>query len=178
MEHGSPFPMTRMILFFRQTQAAIQNVGSFFALLPQQDYLPTWYERRISGLLGSVEKRTAIKASAHANTPTVNHFDALGHMFLVIADNGSRGKYETRSIFDILGNIRSVINAKGRIVAKKDFDMIGNTLHVASMDGGERWILDNAIGKAILTCDSRDQRFRYTFDAAYASTSDFLARRR
>jgi hypothetical protein len=77
-------------------------------------------------------------------------------MFLVIADNSLKGKYKTRSIFDILGNIRFVIDAKGRIIAKKDFDIIRNIFHVASIDGGERWILDNAIGKVILTWDSRD----------------------
>ena len=127
------------------------DVGSFFALLTQQDYLPTWYKRRISGLLDPEERQTAIKANAHANTPTVNHFNALGRMFLVIADNGSRGKYETRSKFDIVGNVRSVIDAKGRIVVKNDFDMAGSLIHVASRDGGDRWMLGNAVGKAILT---------------------------
>jgi RHS repeat-associated protein len=150
------------------------DVGSFFALLPQQDYLPTWYEARISGGHGPEEKRSAVKVSDHADTPSVNHFDALGRMVLSIADNGSRGKYETRSKLDILDNVRSVVDAKGRVAVKYDYDMIGNCIHVASMDGGSRWMLDNAVGKAILTWNSRDQRFRFTFDALLRPLQTFM----
>jgi RHS repeat-associated protein len=150
------------------------DVGSFFALLPQEDYLPTWYESRIGRDLGREEQRVAEKVVAHANTPSISHFDPLGRMFLVIADNGRKGKYETRSHFDILGNVRSVVDARGRTIMRYDYDMIGNRIHLASMDAGERWMLDNAVGKMILSWDSRDQRFRFKFDGRLRPTQTFL----
>jgi len=127
-----------------------------------------------SGHLGPEEQHTAVKAAAHANTPSVSHFDTLGRMFLVIADNGHRGKYATRSNFDILGNVRSVVDAKCRAIIKYDYDMIGNCIHLAGMDAGERWILDNVTGKAILSWDSRDHRFRFNFNALMRPTQTLL----
>jgi RHS repeat-associated protein len=150
------------------------DIGSFFALLPREDYLPTWYESRIGGELGREEQQIAEKVVAHANTPSISHFDALGRMFLVIADNGGKGKYETRSHFDILGKVRSVVDARGRTIMRYDYDMIGNRVHLASMDAGERWMLDNAVGKLILSWDSRGQRFRFQFDGRLRPTQTFF----
>ena len=57
------------------------DVGDFFSELPDADYLPTWYQQRISGALGPDEQAAAQKAAAHANTPTIAHFDTLGRTF-------------------------------------------------------------------------------------------------
>ena len=91
------------------------DAGDFFSRLPAADYIPTWYAQRQSGALGSLEQDAANKASAHANTPTVAHFDSLGRPFLTIADNASNQYllHSTRVILDIAGNQREVIDANG-----------------------------------------------------------------
>jgi RHS repeat-associated protein len=140
------------------------DVGGFLSRVPDDDYLPTWYQQRISGALGTEEKSAAEKAAKHADTPTIAHMDTLGRTFLTIADNGAAGKYETRVNLDIEGNQRAVIDAKGRIVMKYDYDMLGDRIHQASMEAGDRWMLNNVAGKPMRMWDSRNHIFRTTYD--------------
>ena len=51
--------------------------------------------------------------------------------------------------FDIEGNQREVIDAKDRVVMRYDYDMLGNRIHQASMEAGERWMLNDVAGKPI-----------------------------
>ena len=48
-----------------------------------------------------------------------------------------------------------VIDAKERIVMRYDYDMLGNRIHQASMEAGERWMLNDVTGKPIRAWDSR-----------------------
>ena len=151
------------------------DVGDFFRRLPEADYLPTWYAQRIDDL-GSPEQEAAVKTAIHAGTPTVAHFDTLGRTFLTIAHN--RFKYSntpesdlpteefcaSRVVYDIEGNQREVIDALGRIVMRYDYDMLGNHTHQASMEAGERWMLNDVGGKPIRGWDSRGFIRRMTFD--------------
>ena len=41
-----------------------------------------------------------------------------------------------------------------------DYDMLGNRIHQASMEAGERWMLNDVAGKPIRAWDSRGHRFR------------------
>jgi len=119
--------------------------------LPISEYNPTWYQQRHGGGLGTQEQSAANKAAAHADTSTITHFDSLGRPFLSIANNGKDQNgddvlYETRTILDIEGNQREVRDAikqsgdvQGRIVMRYDYDMLGNRIHQASMEAGERW---------------------------------------
>jgi len=146
------------------------DVGEFFSLLPDADYLPTWYQQRVNDGKGPDEKAAADKAAIHADTPTVAHFDTLGRTFLTIADNGkdangSDQKYRTRTVLDIEGNHRQVIDALDRIVMQYDYDMLGTRLHQASMEAGERWMLNDATGKPIRAWNSRKYAFRTEYDA-------------
>src|SRR5262249_45199270 len=130
------------------------DVGEFFSGLPDKDYLPTWYQQRINGAEGPEEKAAAEKAAKHADTPTIAHFDSLGRPFLTIADNGKDAngndqKYRTRMVLDIEGNHREVIDALDRVVMRYDYTMLGTTLHQASMEAGERFMLNEVTGKPI-----------------------------
>jgi RHS repeat-associated protein len=141
------------------------DVGGFLTRLPDSDYLPTWYQQRITGALGAEEKSAAVKAANHANTPTIAHFDTLGRTFLTIADNGAAGKYETRVELDIEGNQRSVTDALGRKVMTYNYDLLGHRIHQSSMEAGQRWMLNNVAGKPIWMWDSRDRVFHTIYDA-------------
>ncbi len=157
------------------------DIGTFLARLPDSDYRPTWYQQRIDGAMGNPERTAAEKAAAHANTPTVAHFDSLGRTFLTIAHNrlpqGEEEKYATRILFDIEGNQREVIDAKGRIVMRYHYFMAGpqedkegskdsttNRIHQASMEAGERWVLNDVTGNPIRAWDSRGFMRRLTYD--------------
>ncbi len=147
--------------------------------LPVGEYQPTWHELRTDPAYAAEfavrypnaddrahETVAATKAVDHANTPTIAHFDALGRPFLTIADNGNgaAGLYETRVELDIEGNQRSVTDARGRIVMQYAYDMLGNRVHQASMEAGERWMLNDVSGKPIRAWDSRRFIRRMSYD--------------
>ena len=96
------------------------------------------------------------------DTPTTAYFDTLGRTFLSFANNGVGGhgdadhgtqeasqhrKYPTRTLLDVEGNLRAVIDALERVVIRYDYDMLGAHLHQTSMDAGERWMLNDVSGK-------------------------------
>jgi YD repeat-containing protein len=141
------------------------DVGPFFDRLPEADYLPTWHAQRTGGGLGAQELDAATKAAAHAGTPTVVYFDSLGRPFLTAADNGAAGKYATRVNLDIEGNQREVTDAHDRIVMRYAYDMLGNRLHQASMEAGERWMLSDVTGKLVRAWNTRDQEFMTIYDS-------------
>lgn len=147
------------------------DVGDFFARLPNEEYLPTWYDRRRTGALGADGKAAADKAAVHAETPSVAHFDALGRQFLTVAYNRFKRaeivieeKYRTTSIIDIEGNHRAVIDAKDRVVMRYDYDLLSHHIHQASMEAGERWMLNDVAGKPIRAWDSRGFLRRMMYD--------------
>jgi RHS repeat-associated protein len=154
--------------------AADPDVGDFFQRLAAADYSPTWYAQRSAGGLGPLEQDAATKAAAHANTPTIAHFDTLGRTFLTIADNAAGGKYPTRVELDIQNNQRSVADALRRKVMVYDYDMLGGHLHQASVDAGERWTLNDATGKAIRAWDSRGHNFRTSYDPVHRPINLFV----
>src|SRR5262249_43154408 len=64
-----------------------EDVEGFFSRLPAGDYLPTWYEQRISLATNHPDRIAADKTAVHRQTPTVAHLDTLGNTFLTIAQN-------------------------------------------------------------------------------------------
>ena len=85
------------------------------------------------------------------------------------ADPPTEEFHRTRVIFDIEGNQREVIDAKDRIVMRYDYDMLGNRIHQASMEAGERWMLNDVAGKPLYAWDSRDHQFRTAYDRPAAA---------
>lgn len=150
------------------------DVGYFFNKLPEADFRPTWYDARINNGMGPKEKSAATKTAAHANTPSVAYFDVLGRTFLTIVDNGPDGKYETRSHLDIEGCQREVIDANGRVIMRFDYDMLKSLIHQASMEAGERWTLNNAVGKVLLAWNSRKFRMRTQYDGLHRHLTTYL----
>jgi RHS repeat-associated protein len=154
------------------------DVQGFFERLPDKEYLPTWYEQRIMLAANDPERMAANKTAVHRQTPTIAHFDALGRPFLTIAHNRLmrngviiEEQYATRVALDIEGNQREVRDAivqagdkLGRVVMRYDYDMLGNRIHQASMEAGERWMLNDVTGKPICAWDSRGFTRRMTYD--------------
>jgi RHS repeat-associated protein len=162
------------------------DVGNFFERLEDAEFLPTWHTQRQGGALGPQEQAAAEKAAIHANTPLVAHADTLGRSFLTIAHN--KFKYTntpplappveefhaSRIDFDIEGNQRHVRDALDRLVMRYDYDMLGHRIHQASMEAGERWMLNDVTNKPLYGFDSRNNRLRTTYDPLRRPTDSFL----
>ena len=146
------------------------DVDAYFNRLPVADYLPTWYQARIGGGLGSDEKSAAVKTARHTDTPTIAYFDTLGRNFLTVTDNGADSlglpqKFRTRLELDIDGNQRSVTDALGRVVMQYIYNLSGERIHQTGMEAGARWMLNNAAAKSIRLWDSRGFSSRISYDA-------------
>ena len=157
------------------------DVGEFFQRLPQADYLPTWRDQRQSGAMGAEEQAAATKAAAHANTPGVAFFDTLSRPFLTVEHNKFQRnnavveeRYTTRIELDIEGNQRSVTDALGRKVMTYDYDPLGTRIRQNSVDAGERWMLNDVMGKPMQAWDSRDHQIRHEYDALHRPTNLFV----
>ena len=136
----------------------------------------SWYKEQEAHPAGSAERDAGDKAAAHANTPTVAHFDTLGRPFMTVVNNGldtsgNAQKYPTRVLLDIEGNQREVRDAivqasdeQGRVVMQYDYDMLKNRIHQASMEAGERWMLNDVTGKPIHAWNSRGYALRTEYD--------------
>ncbi len=136
-----------------------------------------WYADRKNGQLGEAQKSAAEKTLKHNNTPTILCSDTLGRTILSIAHNraGIRDNqggfipqtdefYATYIVLDAEGNTLSVIDAKGNTVMAYLHDMLGHRVYQNSMDAGERWMLNNAMGNPVKSWDSRNHVFSYEYD--------------
>src|SRR5204863_1311008 len=109
-------------------------------------------------------------------------FDALGRVFLTVAHNRFERsgatfeeKYATRVRLDIENNAREVADALDRLVMRYDYDMLGTRIHQASMEAGERWMLNDVAGKPIRAWDSRGHQFSTIYDPLRRPTDSFLS---
>ena len=171
------------------------NVGDFFRRLPDDDYLPTWYTLRTDPVFAGnwpdpkirdAERRAAEKTSVHAATPSVAYTDSLERTFLAVAHNKfkysdrppadppSEEFYLTRTVYDIEGNERAVVDAKDRMVLRSAYDMLSNRIHQASMEAGERWLLNDVVKKPLYIWTSRGHRMRTVYDQLRRPTDSVL----
>ncbi|MGH9871286.1 MAG: SpvB/TcaC N-terminal domain-containing protein [Pyrinomonadaceae bacterium] len=153
------------------------DVRDFFRRLPNAEYLPTWHVQRSGGALGPNEQDAADKTAIHTGTPSVSYFDSLGRTFLTVAHNRFKYSdtplaappteefYPTRLVLDIEGNQHEVIDARVRVVMRYDYDLLGNRIHEASMEAGERWMLNAVTGKPSRSWNSRGYAFHTEYDA-------------
>ena len=56
-----------------------------------------------------------------------------------------------------------------------DYDMLGNKIHQASMEAGERWMLNDVTGKPIRAWDSRNHQFRTAYDQLRRPTESYMS---
>lgn len=137
-----------------------------------------WYNDRINGAKGPEERAAAQKASVHADTPTLVYLDTLGRPFFSVAHNRwnkpsgntfavAEEFYATYVDLDIEGSQRSVTDARGNVVMAWKYDMLGHQVYQNSMDGGERWMLNDCTGKPLYHWDSKKQEFFTHYDALH-----------
>ena len=176
------------------------DVGDFFRRMPETDYLPTWHGLRTDPTHAATalarwpdarrrqdEVDAAAKAAAHADTPAIVHFDSLGRLCSIIADNGADGQYQTRTEQDIEGNPLRIVDDRGNVVISylvevagnapvPGYDVAGRQLFENSMDASERRMLPDIGGKPIRGWDSRGHTVRTTYDQLQRPTQLFVRR--
>ncbi|KAF2464647.1 SpvB-domain-containing protein [Lindgomyces ingoldianus] len=148
------------------------DVGGYFKKLPEAFYSPTWYEARQNNKLGVSEADAAMKAAAHAGTPTTAYYDSIGRKIVVVMEKRElrpHGTVEsinfvTRVDYDASGNIRGSFDKLGRQIEVRDYDMLGQTIHNSSMDNGERWTLKSCLGDIVRQWTNRDQELSTEYD--------------
>ena len=178
--------------FFRRLPEA-DYLPTWHALRTDAAHATAFVKRYPDAADRTSETQAAGKAAVHAATPTIAHADALGRTVLTVAHNRLKysdtppaappveERYRTRVDIDIEGNQRAVRDAieqngdaLGRVVMRYDYDMLGNRVHQASMEAGERWMLSDVAGKPLYAWDSRDHRFRTAYDPLRRPTDSFL----
>jgi len=152
------------------------DLGDYFRRLPDDDFLPTWRGAREAGALGAEEQQAAAKALIHARTYTTAHLDPLARTILSVAQNREKRsdtpeaappfeeRVASRVTLDIKGKQRELIDARDQTVMRYDYDLTDNRIRQVSMDGGARWILNDAAGKPLRAWDTRGHDFRSEYD--------------
>ena len=72
------------------------------------------------------------------------------------------------------GNQRQVIDARSRLVMRYDYDLLKQPIHTASMEAGERFMLNDVAGKPLYAWDSRAHVRRMEYDALERPTDTHL----
>ena len=150
------------------------GVGAWLARLDAADLLPTWYQQRISGALGAAAQAAAQSVAPHAATSARTVFDPFGRAVVNVADNGVAGRYSTRSVLDVQGRLLALVDELGRIAARHDWDMLGTKVHQASMEAGERWLMQDCAGQPLRLWDSRGHALRTGYDALRRPVAQFV----
>ncbi|WP_456462530.1 SpvB/TcaC N-terminal domain-containing protein [Reichenbachiella sp.] len=129
-----------------------------------------WYQQReapdpLDNEPTDPEKRAAWQAARHAHTPASSYLDFLGRDFMAIEHNGPEGQYETKTLLDIEGNQKCIIDPKGRELARYDTDILGRPIYSWSADAGERWTLHSLFMEEAEQEGEEDQPLpAYTWD--------------
>jgi RHS repeat-associated protein len=144
-----------------------------------------WYSDRVNNTIDNElmvvgkdpvkEKEAAEKALAHNNTPQVVYLDSLGRPFLLIADNGVNGTYRTSTELGITSTPKKITDARGNDVMKFKYDMLGTPCYTVSMDAGERWLINDAMGRPLNSWDSKSQVFSFEYDELHRLKKSFVA---
>ncbi|HET6215093.1 MAG TPA: RHS repeat-associated core domain-containing protein, partial [Micromonosporaceae bacterium] len=149
------------------------DVGDRLRRLPPAQYAPTWYGARAGGALGAAEQDAATKTAGHAGTPALAVADTLGKSVLIVAHNRTQPEsgppveefYRTRMTLDIEGRQWTVVDPKDRVAVRYTYDLLGNRIHLASMEAGECWDLPDTAGQPVRRWDSRGHEFTVDYDA-------------
>lgn len=133
-----------------------------------------WRAARIAGARGPAAQAAAQQTDLHADTPAVEHLDALGNVVARVDHNRFLDRSTglpvdqflvTRSRTDIEGNLVEVFDPRGIRIVHHAYDMVGTRAVSTTADAGRRWRLSDALGKMAIAGDAKDNRIRIVYDA-------------
>jgi hypothetical protein len=159
------------------------DIGGYFSRLPDAEYLPTWYQQRVNGGLGSLSQTAANQSALFSDLDAIHFSDSLSREFLTLAENiwqrtgEAQPTTETvmeRRDFDIQGRSHTLTDVLGRIVMQFDYTVGGQAIHTSSMDEGELWTFSDISGAELYSWDSRGYRFHILYDELRRPNSAML----
>lgn len=162
---------------------ADRDVGGYFARLDETQEFESWYAARIDGERGTQDQQAARQSEIYAATPSVAFADALGRTVATRVHNrtayndGSEVNeelLESRVVLDLEGNEREVIDAKGRVIMRYAYDMLGQRVHQSSMESGKRWSLGDVGGQPLYAWTERGHRMRSVYDRLRRPVESYL----
>lgn len=146
--------------------AADPDIGSYVGRLDPIDRSVPWHTQRVDGAKGETARKAAVATEAHSETPAEVYLDALGRTTLAIENAGAAGKLVTAILLDDDGSEREVIDARQRLVARYDHDLLGRRTFQSSMEAGTRRIFPCADGLALFGWDDRGHIAHHGYDIA------------
>lgn len=127
-----------------------------------------WYADRVTAPLNGIatpeEIAAANKAAAHAGTPGISYLDSLGRTFMAVADNGAGIKFKFFTGLNITGQALSVTDARGNVVIRSKYSMLGIPLYSQTAEAGQRWNITDVVGKPLRGFDDKGNVLRYIYD--------------
>ena len=156
---------------------------------------------RFAAFNGPENTRAAALVELHAGTPALTVLDSLGRQVVTIAHNrvGNLAdglvdeKVLTFTKLDAEGKPLWIRDARKNLVMQyitppgpdnqpddpvdgfaPCYDIAGNLLFQHSMDAGDRWMLNDAVGKPMLAWDSRGYVFRAEYDPLHRPLRSFV----
>jgi RHS repeat-associated protein len=170
--------------------SADADVGDFFKRLLGAAPFVSWHDLRIGGTFGATPDENAAnqdaaqKASTHAATPTVIHFDSLGRACVSVDNNGGADRFARRTARDPDKKPLAIIDPSGRRVMEyflrdpgyaAGYDLVGNGIYWNGIDGGERRSLSDISGLPIRVWNARGFVFRMKYDALRRPTHRYVS---
>jgi hypothetical protein len=149
------------------------DLGPYFTRLPDNDYLPTWYDQRASGSQGALAQTAAHQSAVFSNVDSIIFGDSLGRAFMTINENKWQRPTETspttqtiieRKTLDVQGREHNAVDVLGRTVMQFDYTFGGSLIHSSSMDAGEIWTLPDIAGKQLYSWNTRGYRVHRLYD--------------
>jgi RHS repeat-associated protein len=159
------------------------DVGIYFARLQESEYLPSWYDARISGARGPQDAQAASKAAVNAATQGTVYLDSLGRSLAVVSHQIAQRSSDptpsssylvSRVSYDTTGNSRKIFDTKGHLVETRTYDMLGGVIHSSNMDSGEVWTMYSVKRNGVYAWGTRGFRFRKVFDVLNRLSRTFL----
>jgi RHS repeat-associated protein len=110
----------------------------------------------------------------HWNTPSSVTFDALGRIVRTVARTRGQAAgagavpsieaYETRSTYDIQGNLLVLTDRLNRDAFQHVYDLAQRAIRTTSVDAGERTVVFDAAGQEIERSDGKQARILFGYD--------------
>jgi RHS repeat-associated protein len=128
-----------------------------------------WYALRSGGGMGTEELAAAVKAAAHADTPTVMHTDTLARPFYTIQylspiTDTTPVIIKSHVQLDIQGNRMAITDGRGMVPLKYKYNLLQAPCYQTSKDSGTQRTLLNVGGQPLAAWDADDRRFTMVYD--------------
>lgn len=148
-----------------------------------------WYKARavVNGITGALysnldERQSAVKALAHADTPTVMHTDTLARPFYTIQQDSTTHYIHSYVNFDIVGNRLSIVDglritgtpATDPLTIQYKYNMLKQVCYQESFDSGHSFSVTNVAGQPFYGWDTDNRKFRMDYDDLRRLTKKWL----